>query len=110
MDRVWARRIFGSTFGIPLLVSPQTFGNAPLRGDADAFSLDVTGFGEGAVAFRQQPGQGSALGGPHVFVNTIPEAFSDAAGQFAGPRLADGARGEPLRRARAAERGRHPRR
>jgi hypothetical protein len=93
VDRVWARRIFGATFGIPLLVSPQQFGGAALRGDADAFSLDVTGFGEGAVAFRQQPGQGSALTGPHVFVNTIPEAFSDSAGQFAGPRLADGTTG-----------------
>ena len=26
VDRVWARRIFGSTFGIPLIVSPQQFG------------------------------------------------------------------------------------
>jgi hypothetical protein len=93
VDRVWARRIFGTTFGIPLLVSPQLFGGAPLRGNADAFSLDVTGFGEGAVAFRQQPGQGSALTGPHVFVNTIPEAFSDSAGQFAGARLVDGTTG-----------------
>src|SRR5690348_6192503 len=50
VDRVWARRIFGTTFGIPLLVSPQQYGGAPLRGDADAFSLDVAGFGEGAVA------------------------------------------------------------
>jgi hypothetical protein len=96
VDRVWARRIFGSTFGIPLSVSPQGFGNAPLRGAADAFSLDVSGFGEGAVAFRQQPGQGSALAGPHVFVNTIPEAFSDTAGQFAGARLADGTTGGAL--------------
>ena len=56
VDRVWARRLFGSTLGIPLIVSPQQFGGAPLRGPADAFALDVTGFGQGAVAFRQQPG------------------------------------------------------
>jgi PKD domain len=93
VDRVWARRIFGTTYGIPLLVSPQQFGGAPLRGHADAFSLDVAGFGQGAVAFRQQPSQGSALAGPHVFVNTIPEAFSDNAGQFTGPQLADGTSG-----------------
>ena len=93
VDRVWARRIFGATFGIPLAVSPHEFGGAALRGDADAFNLDVTGFGQGAVAFRQQPGQGSALSGPHVFVNTIPEAFSDTAGQFGGPHLADGTTG-----------------
>jgi hypothetical protein len=93
VDRVWARRVFGTTYGIPLLVSPQQFGGAPLRGPADAFTLDVSGFGQGAVAFRQQPGQGSALAGTHVFVNTIPEAFSDTAGQFTGARLADGTTG-----------------
>jgi hypothetical protein len=93
VDRIWARRIFGLTFGIPLAVSPHEFGGAPLRGDADAFSLVVAGFGQGAVAFRQQPGQGSALTGAHVFVNTIPEAFSDTASQFAGARLADGTTG-----------------
>ena len=94
VDRVWARRIFGSTFGIPLIVSPQEFAGAPLRGPADAFSLDVTGFGQGAVALRQQPApQGGALNGPHVFVNLIPESFSDAAGKFGGARLADGTTG-----------------
>ena len=97
VDRVWARRIFGQTFGIPLIVSPQEFGGAPLRGPADAFSLDVTGFGQGAVALRQQPApQGGALNGPHVFVNLIPESFSDAAGKFGGARLADGTTGGPL--------------
>ncbi|PWU24880.1 MAG: hypothetical protein C5B48_04140 [Candidatus Rokuibacteriota bacterium] len=95
VDRIWARRIFGTTFGIPLLVSPQQYGGAPLRGNADAFSLDVAGFGEGAVAFRQQPGQGSALPGPRVFINTIPEAFSDNASNFAGPRLADAGSAAP---------------
>jgi hypothetical protein len=97
IDRVWARRIFGSTFGIPLIVSPQQFGGAPLRGPADAFSLDVTGFGQGAVALRQQPGpQSGALSGAHVFVNLIPETFSDAAARFAGARLADGTTGGSL--------------
>ena len=38
VDRVWARRLFGSTLGIPLLVSPQEHGGRPLRGAADAFS------------------------------------------------------------------------
>lgn len=32
IDRIWARRIFGQTLGIPLLVSPQTWGGKPLRG------------------------------------------------------------------------------
>lgn len=91
IDRVYARRIFGGSVGIPLLVSPQAFGGRPLRGPADAFSLDEAGFGEGAVAFRQQPGEGSTLKGPRVFVSLIPEAFSPEAGKFGEARLADGA-------------------
>ena len=91
VDRVWARRLFGSSLGIPLLVSPQEYGGRPLRGAADAFTLDVRGFGTGAIAFRQQPGPNSALTGPRLFVNTIPEAFRDDAGRFLGPRLSDGA-------------------
>jgi hypothetical protein len=89
VDRVWARRLFGSTLGVPLIVSPQSFGGAPLRGAADALSLDVTTFGGGAVAFRQQPGERSALTRAHVFVNTIPEVFSPDAGAFATARIAD---------------------
>ena len=61
VDRVWARRVFGTTVGIPLLVSPSSLEGAPLRGPADAFTLDVSGFGQAAVAFRQQPGQASKL-------------------------------------------------
>jgi hypothetical protein len=56
----------------------------------------VAGFGQGAVALRQQPGQDSALAGPHIFVTTIPEAFSDKAGAFTPPLLADGSAGRAL--------------
>jgi PKD domain len=95
VDRVWARRVFGAQVGIPLPVSPATFGGAPLRGPVDAFALDVAGFGQGAVAFRQQPGQGGALGAARTFVNEIPDVFAERSGEFAGARIADGAvRGE----------------
>lgn len=90
IDRIWARRLFGATVGIPLLVSPQSYAGQPLRGPADQFSLDEAGFGEGAVAFRQQPGGNAALHGTRVMVNTIPEAFLDTASTFGAPRLADG--------------------
>jgi hypothetical protein len=90
VDRVWARRLFGSSVGIPLAVSPQSWGGAPLRGSADAFSLDVSGFGQGAIAFRQQPGEGGRLGGTRVMVNEIPDQYSEGAARFGGPRLADG--------------------
>ncbi len=90
VDRVWARRLFGTTAGIPLLVSPASWEGAPLRGGADAFALDVAGFGQAAVALRQQPGQSSKLAAPRLFVNEMPDAFAVGAAAFKGPRLLDG--------------------
>jgi PKD domain len=90
VDRIWARRLFGGSMGIPLQVSPSEWDGAPLRGPADAFSLDVAGFAQGAVAFRQQPGEGGRLGATRIMVNEIPDSFSEGAAAFAGARLADG--------------------
>lgn len=90
VNRVWARRVFGSTVGIPLQASPSSWEGTPLRGEADAFDLDDAGFGQAAVVFRQQPGQGSKLSAPRVFINEIPDAFAAGAGAFAGARLVDG--------------------
>lgn len=95
VNRVWARRVFGTSFGVPLQVSPSNWEGAPLRGEADAFDLDDAGFGQAAVAFRQQPGQGGKLSSPRVLVNEIPDAFAEGADAFAGARLIDGGpRGE----------------
>lgn len=91
VDRVWVRRLFGASVGIPILASPASWEGAPLRGPADAFALDVAGFGQAAVAFRQQPGQASRLTAPRLMVNVIPDVFSEAAQAFAGAQLADGA-------------------
>ncbi len=90
VDRVWVRRLFGSSAGIPILASPQSWEGAPLRGPADAFALDVAGFGQTAVAFRQQPGQASKLTAPRLMVNEMPDVFSEAAKEFGGAHLADG--------------------
>jgi hypothetical protein len=90
VNRIWARRVFGSTVGIPLQASPGSWEGAPLRGEADAFDLDDAGFGQVAVAFRQQPGQGSKLSAPRAFVNEMPDAFAEGASAFRGARLIDG--------------------
>lgn len=90
VDRVWARRLFGASVGIPLQVSPSAWDGAPLRGPADAFSLDVAGFGEAAVAFRQQPGQASKLDAPRAMVNETPDVFSELSGSFGQALLSDG--------------------
>lgn len=90
VDRVWARRLFGANVGIPLQVSPSSWEGAPLRGPADAFALDVAGFGQAAVAFCQQPGQASKLDAPRAMVNETPDVFSELAGSFGKPLLVDG--------------------
>jgi hypothetical protein len=90
INRIWARRVFGSTFGVPLMVSPNSWEGAPLRGEADAFDLDDAGFGQVAVAFRQQPGQGGKLSVPRIMVNEMPDAFAEGASGFHGARLVDG--------------------
>jgi hypothetical protein len=90
VDRVWARRLFGTSTGVALQVSPSSWEGASLRGAADAFSLDVAGFGQAAVAFRQQPGQASKLNAPRLMVNEMPDVFAEAAGAFVGAQLVDG--------------------
>jgi hypothetical protein len=90
VDRVWARRLFGASVGIPVQVSPSSWDGAPLRGSADAFSLDVAGFGQAAVAFRQQPGQASRLSAPRAMINETPDVFSELSGSFGRPLLVDG--------------------
>ena len=90
VDRIWARRLFGSSTGFALIASPTSFGGAPLRGAADGFGLDVAQFGQAAVTLRQQPGPGSRLGNARLFVNTIGDEFTEGANVFGGPRLVDG--------------------
>jgi|GEM_PF-601886 len=90
VDRVWVRRLFGTSVGIPILASPSSWEGAPLRGPADAFALDVAGFGQTAVAFRQQPGQASRLTAPRLMVDEMPDVFSESARKFAGAQVVDG--------------------
>lgn len=91
IDRLWARRLFGSTAGRILAVGPTTWDGQPLRGEVDAFSVGGAGFGTAAVAFRQQPGPTSPLRGPRVMVNAIPVSLDEKSAEFRGARLADGA-------------------
>jgi hypothetical protein len=81
-DTVWARRVFGGTTGIPLRVSPSSGANA------DAFSLDVAGFGWGAVALRQP--LGGVTSPPRVLVSLLPDVFTSGATTFGAPVPADG--------------------
>jgi hypothetical protein len=90
VDRVWARRVFGGQTGIPIQVSPSVWEEKPLRGGVTAFDLDVAGFGQASVAFRQLPGQASALDAPRIMAAGTPDVFTQGANKFSPAVLADG--------------------
>jgi hypothetical protein len=91
--RVYARRIFGTVPGNLLQVSPSTFAAHPLNGPVDELSLDVAGFGEGAVAWRQQPAPGSGFTRPRVFEAEIPSSFDPHGSIFGAAKAVDGPAG-----------------
>ncbi len=84
VNRIYARRIFGMVPGNILDVSPTTFDGHPLNGAADELSLDMAGFGQGSVAWRQEPSPGSGFAHPSVFVSEIPSSFNPKGAAF-GP-------------------------
>lgn len=90
VDRVWARRVFGGTLGITLQVSPSVRGGAPVKGGVDQFDLDVAGFGQAVVGFRELGSGVDAARDARLWTNAIPESFSPTAAAFAGERIADG--------------------
>ena len=92
VDRIYARRVFGQTLGFVLQVSPGTDPGAPtrpLRAGPDQFALDVSPFGQAAVAFRQLPASGSSFTRPRAYVNLLPSIFAEKAGAFLGAKSID---------------------
>ncbi len=94
VDRVWVRRLFGGTFGLPIITSPTSYGGRPLRAPADQIAVDGGPFGNLAVSFRQQPGNPSGLDRTRVFVNLLPDMFSNGAATMTGARPVDVAPGD----------------
>jgi hypothetical protein len=90
INRIYARRIFGLVPGNILDVSPTTYNGHPLNGAADELSVDFAGFGEGAIAWRQEPAPGSGFTHPRVFVNEIPSSFSPKGAAFGTAKPVDG--------------------
>ncbi|MGH2938342.1 MAG: PKD domain-containing protein [Solirubrobacterales bacterium] len=88
--RILMRRIFGTTPGPVLQVSPTSWEGAPLSADVDAFSLSVTPYTQAFVGMRVAATAGSALAG-QILVNSLPPTFATTAGTLTGPKLANGA-------------------
>lgn len=90
VNRIYARRIFGMTPGNLLDVSPTSYNGHALAGAVDELSVDVAGFGQGAVAWRQQPAPGSGFAHPRVFEAEIPSSFDPHGSAFGAARAVDG--------------------
>ena len=90
IDRIYARRIFGLVPGNLLDVSPTAYNGHPLNGAAAELSLDFAGFGEGAIAWRQEPSSGSGFNHPRVFVSEIPSSFSPKGAAFGEAKPVEG--------------------
>ncbi|MGA9876995.1 MAG: PKD domain-containing protein [Solirubrobacteraceae bacterium] len=93
INRIYARRIFGMVPGDLLDVSPTTFNGHPLNGAADELAVDVGGFGEGTVAWRQEPSPGSGFTHARVFEAEIPSSFSPKGSAFGAAKAVDGPAG-----------------
>jgi hypothetical protein len=90
VNRVYARRIFGMVPGNLLDVSPTAYNGHPLNGAVDELSVDVAGFGQGAVAWRQQPAPGSGFAHARVFEAEIPSSFDPHGSAFGAAQAVDG--------------------
>lgn len=88
VDRVWARRLFGGQVGIATQVSPSTWDKVALNAPADRFALDMAGFGQGAIVYRQQPA--GPFPAPRVLLSLLPEVSAPNANVFGTPRPLDG--------------------
>ncbi len=88
VDRVWARRVFGSRLGTVLPVSPTALDGVPQRGAADALDVALTDNGRAVVALRQQPDPTVRQQPPRLFLNQLDEPESGAGLSFGGAQLA----------------------
>ncbi|MDO8209322.1 PKD domain-containing protein [Conexibacter sp. CPCC 206217] len=80
--RIWSRRIFGTTPGNVLAVSPTTLDGSPVDVDADAPALAVSQLSQAKVAFRLLGGSGSVAGGSQLFLSDLPALIEDTAQRF----------------------------
>ena len=88
--RIWARRVFGTTLGLVLQVSPTSAGGRPIDADADAPALAVGPFGEARVAYRLRGGTGSPFGNSRMFLNDLPSTVDPRGSSFLGATSIDG--------------------
>jgi hypothetical protein len=82
--RIWARRIFGSTKGNVLEVSPSSIAGAPVTAEADVPALALGEYGQAEVVFRLDGGAGASPGTPEVMLNTLTMPVDEELSAFTG--------------------------
>jgi hypothetical protein len=70
--RIWARRLFGTTVGNVIELSPTTIDNVGVGADADSPAAGFNTTGLATAAFRLQGGNGSPLGTAEVMSQIVP--------------------------------------
>ncbi len=90
VPRVYARRVFPSSTGIALQVSPRELDGRVVRAAADQFSLDVGRYGEAVIGWRQQPTDGAGFTRARALASTSTDVFSSGAATFGPPLDVDG--------------------
>jgi hypothetical protein len=84
VDRIWARRLFGTTQGSGLEASPATLDAQPVTEDADAPAAGLNADGGAAVAFRLAGRVSSTVSSPQMLVNTMNSTQAPDAAGFNG--------------------------
>jgi hypothetical protein len=82
--RIWARRLFGSTKGNTLEVSPASIAGSAVTAEADAPALALGEYGQAEVAFRLDGGSGSSPDVPEVMLNTLTMPVAEEVSAFTG--------------------------
>jgi len=88
--RIWARRIFGQSLDYVMPVTATSLEGSPITEDAEAPTLAISRLGQAEVAYRQDTSPGAtALPGPRIFLNILPDGESQSGAEFLGAKVAD---------------------
>jgi hypothetical protein len=71
VPRVWARRVFGTRFGVVQAVSPTVVGGQPVRGGADRPAVADTSLGRIVASYRQLPDPRDRTATPQSYINQL---------------------------------------
>jgi hypothetical protein len=96
IQRIWARRLFGSVQGNVLQVSPETISGRAVTSPAEAPVVAMSPFGEARIVFRIRGESGSAVTTTQLYMNSINSTFDLGSALLNGAVAVPGAVGSAL--------------